>query len=240
MTQVHALVNTAVLESKYQPRHPLTTMDTTHKRYPLAVAIPILSFVAIALCIPPLILHTKNRNFPAASLICWSLVLNLFNIINALLWPTDDVDSWWDGTGLCDVEVKIMVAGYVAVPGTIMCIFRSLAIVLDTNRATLVPTKTQRLRNHLMNTLFCVIVPVIAMITHYVWQRSRYYLYAISGCVNNFDESWVSFVLAYMWPPIICLIAGYYCCKYFTGLSARTLLTHRHRPGPHPPPQIPQ
>ncbi|KAJ5573497.1 uncharacterized protein N7459_007924 [Penicillium hispanicum] len=186
-------------------------MEASTKRYPLAVILPVLSFFSIALCIPPLTLHAKNRNLPATTLICWSLMLNLFNIINSLTWPTDDVASWWNGSGLCDIEVKIMVAGYVAVPGALLCILRSLAIVLDTSRAMLVPSKTQRWRNRSMELLFCVVVPIIAMITHVVWQKSRYLLYSISGCVNNFDESWVSLVLAYMWPPVICLIAGYYC-----------------------------
>ncbi|KAJ6034838.1 uncharacterized protein N7446_009593 [Penicillium canescens] len=186
-------------------------MDPT-KRHPLAVGLPILSFFSITLGIPPLLLHAKNRNFPATSLVSWSILLNLFNIINALTWPNDDVDSWWDGAGLCDIELKFMVAGYVGVPGSLMCIFRSLAIVLDTDRATLVPSKGQRWRNRFMDMLFCVVVPVIAMITHIVWQKSRYLLYSISGCVNDFDESWVSLVLAFIWPPVICLAAAYYCC----------------------------
>lgn len=187
-------------------------MDPT-KRYPLAIALPVLSSVEVAICIPPLILHAKNRNFPAASYISWAILLNLFNIINALIWPNDDIDNWWDGTGLCDIEVKLMVAGYVAVPGSILCLFRGLANVLDTSRATLVPSKTQRWRNWAFELVFCVIIPIITMILHLVWQKSRYLLFSISGCVNNFDESWPSMVLANMWPLPICLIAVYYCCE---------------------------
>ncbi|KAF7525418.1 hypothetical protein PCG10_004899 [Penicillium crustosum] len=183
-----------------------------NRRHPQAVVLPVLSFLSIALAIPPLILHGKNHNFPATSLIFWSILLNLFNIINSLIWPTDDVTSWWDGSGLCDIEVKFMAASYVGIPGSLACIFRSLAIVLDTDRATLVPSKGQRWRNQFMEIMFCIAVPVIAMITHIMWQKSRYLLFAISGCVNNFDESWVSFVFAWIWPPIICLIAAYYCC----------------------------
>ncbi|GLI75158.1 a-factor receptor [Penicillium ochrochloron] len=187
-------------------------MDDINKHYPMATVVPVLSFFSIAVCITPLILHAKNRNLPAASLICWTILLNLFNIINAFIWPTDNVDLWWDGAGLCDVEVKLMVGSYVAFPGALVGIFRGLAIVLDTASATLVPSKTQRWRKRAVELLFCVVVPIIAMITHIVWQKSRYLLFSISGCVNNFDESWVSLVLAYMWPPIICLIAAYYCC----------------------------
>lgn len=191
---------------------PGTDVDL-NRRYPLAVALPILSFISIALCSSPLILHAKNRNVPATALICWSVLLNIFNIINSLIWPNDNVDSWWDGKGLCDIEIKIMVASYVAVPGCLVGMFRALAMVMDTSRATWVPSKIQRWRNMAMDLLFCVVVPIIAMITHIVWQKSRYLLYSISGPVINLDESWVSLVLGYIWPLIICLIAGYYCCK---------------------------
>ncbi|RHZ49253.1 pheromone receptor [Aspergillus thermomutatus] len=185
--------------------------SATTGRSTQAVAIPVLSSIAIVVSIPPIILHWKNRNFPATALICWFLILNIFNVINALIWPTDDVDSWWDGQGLCDVEVKVMIASYVAVPGTLVCIFRSLASVLDTRRAMLVPNNSQRWRNRLMDTSFCVAIPVVAMITHIIYQRSRYLIFGISGCVNNFDQSWVSLVLSFIWPPIICLLAAFYC-----------------------------
>jgi pheromone a factor receptor len=186
------------------------------KRYPQAIVLPVLSFFSIALAIPPLILHGKNRNFPAASLIFWSILLNIFNIINSLAWPTDDIQSAWDGAGLCDIEVKFMAASYLGIPGSLLCIFRSLALVLDTDRATLVPSKSQRWRNRFMEIMFCIVAPIIAMATQLVWQRSRYILFAISGCVNDFDESWVSLALAWIWPPIFCLVAAYYCCKYIS------------------------
>ncbi|EPS34677.1 hypothetical protein PDE_09641 [Penicillium oxalicum 114-2] len=185
-------------------------MDTSDIRHPMATVVPLLSFISIVVCITPLTLHAKNRNLPATSLICWTILLNAFNIINALIWPTDNVNVWWDGSGLCDIEVKLMVGSYVAFPGALVGIFRGLAVVLDTASTTLVPSKTQRLRNQAVELVFCVVIPVIAMITHIIWQKSRYLLFAISGCVNDFDESWVSFVLAYMWPPLICLIAAYY------------------------------
>jgi pheromone a factor receptor len=38
-------------------------------------------------------------------------------------------------------------------------------------------------------------------------------IFAISGCVTPFDESWASLVFSYMWPLVICLVAAYYCCK---------------------------
>ncbi|OJJ95290.1 hypothetical protein ASPACDRAFT_36765 [Aspergillus aculeatus ATCC 16872] len=184
-----------------------------------AVLLPVISFVSILLSVVPLVLHWNNRNVAASSLICWYMILNVFNIINAILWPTDDVSSWWDGKGLCDFEGKIMIASYIAVPGTLVCIFRSLACVLDTRRAALVPTKSQRWWNRGMTLLFCFIAPAIATVTQIIYQGGRYFLFAISGCVNSYDETWVTLVLAYIWPLVICLIAGYYCVIVLHRLS---------------------
>ncbi|KKK18265.1 hypothetical protein AOCH_001558 [Aspergillus ochraceoroseus] len=146
--------------------------------YPQAVAIQTLSAIAILISLPPLVLHWKNRNFPAASLIY-------------------DIENWWDGEGLCDVEVKILTGAYAAIPGTLVCIFRNLAAVLDTRRATLVPTKRQRRQSHGIELMFC--------------SGNRYFIFAISGCVTGLDESWVSLALGYIWPLVICLIGNYYC-----------------------------
>lgn len=188
-------------------------MESPTKIHPQAVVIPLLSIISIIIVIVPLILHAQNRNFPAASILCWFILLNIFNIINAFIWPNDDVESWWDGAGLCDIEAKIMIASYVAVPGSLLCVFRSLARVLDTRCAILVPSKAQRWRNRSMSILFCVVVPVVAMADHIVYQKSRYMIFSISGCINDFDESPMSFALSFIWPPVICVIASYYCGK---------------------------
>lgn len=186
-------------------------MESTTKFYPEAVVLPLLSILSIIIVIVPLMLHAKNNNLPASLILCWFILLNTFNIVNAFLWPNDDVDSWWDGAGLCDIESKVMIASYVAVPGALLCVFRSLARVLDTSCAAIVPSKSQRWRNRGMEILFCVVVPVVAMADHVVYQKSRYMIFSISGCVNDFDESPMSFALSFIWPPVLCLIASYYC-----------------------------
>ncbi|KAL5337146.1 pheromone A receptor-domain-containing protein [Aspergillus crustosus] len=176
-----------------------------------AVTLQTLSFLAIAASVSPLALHWKNRNFPASMLMSWFIILNLFNVMNAFIWPTDDIANWWDGKGLCDIEVKILIGSYVALPGCLVCIFRSLAIVMDTSRATFVPSRRQRWQNRAVEILFCVLVPVMAAIMHIVYQGNRYFIFAVSGCVTSLDESWVSLALGYIWPLVVCFIATYYC-----------------------------
>ncbi|THC93869.1 hypothetical protein EYZ11_006651 [Aspergillus tanneri] len=185
--------------------------EANSPRYANAAVIPALSMLSILLSVVPIALHWKNRNIPATCLICWFLILNVFNIVNAFIWPNDDVDTWWSGVGLCDIEVKVMIASYVAVPGNLMCIFRGLAGVLNTSRSSLVPSKKQRWQDCYMDALFCLVIPTIAMVAHIIYQANRYMLFGIAGCVNSFDESWMSLVLSWMWPPVICLFAAYYC-----------------------------
>lgn len=189
----------------------------------MAVVLPILSVFSIVIGIVPLVLHTKNRNYPMAVLISWFCLQNLFNIINAIIWPNDDMDSWWNGAGLCDVEVKLMSASHVGIPATLVPVFRNLALVLDTERAAMVPSKKQRWRNRFMNILFCAVVPFIAMLTSLIYQRRRYFLIGIVGCVNSYDRSFMSLILAYMWPLIISLISGWYCGTCSWGLCLNDL-----------------
>lgn len=100
--------------------------------YPVAVVLPFLAGIVVLLDVPPLIWHIRNRNVAAASLVFWILLLNSFTLSNAIIWPRDDIKSWWGGQGLCDVEVKIFVGGTIALPAALACLMRSLANVLDT------------------------------------------------------------------------------------------------------------
>ena len=127
-----------------------------------------------------------------------------------------------------------MIASYVAVPGGLLCVFRSLARVLDTRCATLVPDKKQRWCNRGMEILFCVVVPLLSMATHIFYQKSRYMVYQVSGCINNFDDSPISLALAFIWPPIICLPACWYCGMYANLFITRDLWLTLSRSGSSP------
>lgn len=189
-------------------------MDSySHQPSPGAVAVPLLSLIALVLNIPPIVWHIKGRNLAASTLVFWIILCNFFNFINALLWPTDDMGTWWKGFGLCDIEVKLVTASTVGIVGSLACIMRNLAAVLDTDHTVLVPSTTQRRRRIAFDSIFCIAFPIYMMITHYIVQPSRYYIFAISGCTPSFDNSWVGIVLCFIWPPIICLMDAYYCGK---------------------------
>jgi pheromone a factor receptor len=205
---------------------PTSMSDPTESnpRSPLAIAFPILAAMACILYIPPLLVHVRGRNFAASVLMISFIVLNIFNFINPLIWPTEFLQGWWDGTGLCDIEVKLQIAFSAANVGSVACIFRQLAIILDTDRTYLVPSPAQRLRQRIFDIGLCVGVPVYLMAVHYIVQSSRYYIYSVEGCRPSFDNSWVSFVLIFIWPLILCSVGTAY-----GGLAAYRLIKYRQQ-----------
>ncbi|KAK4690690.1 pheromone a factor receptor, partial [Lecanoromycetidae sp. Uapishka_2] len=177
---------------------------------PAAIALPTLALLTLIIDAPPFIWHIRNRNFGASSLIFWILLSNLMNFVNALIWPTDDIFRWWQGYGLCDIEAKLQLALGFGIIGSLACIMRSLALVLNTKRTILSPSKAQRRTKIAIDFLLCFGAAIYSMAVHYIVQPNRYDIFAISGCSWSFDFSWPSMVLIIMWPPILCLVAGYY------------------------------
>ncbi|KAL8667349.1 MAG: hypothetical protein Q9168_007280 [Polycauliona sp. 1 TL-2023] len=177
---------------------------------PASVALPTLAFIAIALNIPPMVWHVRHRNIAACNLIAWTIFLNLTNFANAIIWPTDDVYNWFRGYVLCDIEVKLLLAAAFGITGSLACIMRALARVLDTERTTLVPTKRQRRIEFVITAMLCFGGPLYAICIHYVVQPSRYYIMAITGCTISQDRSWPSTALVVIEPVVLCLAATYY------------------------------
>lgn len=184
--------------------------DTDFPVSPAAIALPILAIITLIIDIPPLVWHIRNRNLAASSLVIWVMLPNLFSFINPLIWPTDDTATWWSGVGLCDVEVKMYVALGFGFIGSLLCIMRNLAKVLDTERALLSESRAQRRRKILIDCLFCLGGPVYGMIAHYVVQYNRYYIFAIAGCNPSIMNSWVAIFLFSIWPPILSLVVVYH------------------------------
>ncbi|KAI9807346.1 MAG: a-factor receptor [Piccolia ochrophora] len=91
---------------------------------------------------------------------------------------------------------------------------RNLALVMDVDRVTIVPTRAQRRRRLLVDLLWCYGCPVYLIAIDYICQAGRYYIFTISGCTPAFDNSWVTVVLIFIWPPVFCIAGSYYCSKF--------------------------
>ena len=144
----------------------------------------------------------------------WVAISLLFNFINAVLWPSDDFEKWYNGIGLCDVEAKLLVAAPIGISISFACILQALAAVLDPERATLTKTVAQKRRDCAIDLSLCLGLPVLQMGFHYVVQSHRYAIQGVSGCAFVTDDSWLT-VLLVLTPPAV----GVAVDAYFSGTA---------------------
>lgn len=198
------------------------TAPPTAPVYPAAILLATFSMLVVLLIIPPMCWHYRNRNLGATLLVAWTILMNFQSFVNALLWPSDDISSWYNGSGLCDVEVKLQVAWAVAAPATLACVLRALANALNTDRATLVKSRAQRRRDYAIDLSWCIGFPMLQMLFHYIVQGRRYYLFGISGCVESATDSWVTIFLIDIPPLLWSLLDAYFASKCLPAFSEVT------------------
>lgn len=220
---------------------PGESLPTTNTLIPTGIALAIFAPLTVILDIAPLLWHIRNRNVAAISLVAWIMLHNFISFVNLLIWPTDDFKDHYIGEGLCDVEVKFMVARSVAIPAASLCIIRALARVMNTDKGVLRPTRAQRRRAIVMDLVWCIGCPLISMFLHYVVQPNRYFLLGVSGCTPSFWASWLSILLMCL-PPLFLSLANSYFASMSIHFQSRLVAnsTKTSSPRTRTPPQIPR
>ncbi|KAL9090455.1 MAG: hypothetical protein Q9159_001985 [Coniocarpon cinnabarinum] len=116
----------------------------------------------------------------------------------------------YDGTGLCDIQAKLTISSYTALPSTLLIVLRNLSGVLNTDRINLSPTRAQKLRKLALEAAVIWTIPLLSMLFHYIVQPSRFFLFTVSGCNPSAYPSVLALVLIYLPPLLLGLIAGFY------------------------------
>lgn len=189
-----------------------------------AYILPIVSLLGIIVLIVPFIFHLRARNVGACALIGYLTIFNLMVFVNVILWPDNNFDEWWNGAGLCDVEVKISWPATVGITASTMAITRSLAIVLDVERVELNISRAQRRRKILVDLSICFAMPILIAALQYIVQNHRFTLVAIGGCTDNYSASWPTILIIWIWPLIFTLINVYYAGSSLTNRYPSFLL----------------
>lgn len=146
----------------------------------------------------------------AIFLLSWLEILNFTSFVNALIWPNDQTSGWFNGAGLCDIEAKILVAQSTGLVSSTLCILRGLARVMNTEKMVVAPTKAQRRRALAVDLAFCLGIPLVTMLFHYVVQPNRYAIAGISGCRATQVNSWLSILLLTVPALVLALCDLYY------------------------------
>lgn len=183
------------------------------KPYTSAMVLAFFSILVTMLILPALLQHYRNRNIGATILVMTSIAANLEVATNAIIWSNDDMQNWYNGVGLCDIQVKLIIAFYSMFPASVMCILRTLAKVMDTDSATWAQTSAQKRRNYITDLVCCVGIPSLFMALSFITQPVRYNIMGISGCQVSQDGSWLAFLLLFLPPTLWILLCVYYSSK---------------------------
>ncbi|KAI1143769.1 pheromone A receptor-domain-containing protein [Hypoxylon sp. FL0543] len=154
----------------------------------------ILAIVGTSLCIVPFRLLWRNGDFAAVVLILDVALMNFITVLNSLIWHSDNWDNWWDGVGLCDLEVYIWMPLQTVYAAAIFAIIRQLARQVKVARAT-EPSRGERKRRVLMQAAIIFPVPLFQLLFTWFDLAQRYNIGTGVGCTPVFDNSWPRFLV---------------------------------------------
>ncbi|KJZ74072.1 hypothetical protein HIM_06521 [Hirsutella minnesotensis 3608] len=173
-----------------------------------------LALISIAVCIVPLRVLRRNGEFAAAVFIVTVQVLNLETVVNSLLWPNEDFESWWPGYGFCDVENPLHNSFYGLFITCLWAIMRNLAQQVGMMRANPLTGNEKRRRN-LIQALIMFPLPIVQLAWTFPAAAQRYEIDPLIGCSWVPHLSWPNLVFFILPPVIIALItSGYAVLTY--------------------------
>lgn len=187
---------------------------------PNAILLPTFAALAIVANYVPLRLLLRVKKVAASTLVIVLMIQNAFSFINAIIWPNDNVETWFSGVGLCDVEVAIRSPVSTLLTSCSAYISWDLAKALDTdNPRTLHEPRKARRRRIAIELIFCFAIPVLQIPLQYIVQMNRYAIVTVFGCTSFVDNSWPTVVIIAIWPSIFALLNAYFASKSdITGL----------------------
>ena len=185
----------------------LSSIRILKKRTMFIVLAQVLSFLALILQIPLLIWNVKQKNVPLLCLIGWYWVLNINTFLSTFVWSSPNVIEWFNGSGYCDMMVRIIAGGHVGVFCAVTAISRKLAIIMSDEGPKI---ELNSFQARMIDLCICMVMPVILMIIIYIAQVHRYALYQYMGCTLFLTNTWVVIPCYIVWPMVLAMAATGY------------------------------
>ncbi|KAI0480204.1 pheromone A receptor-domain-containing protein [Xylariaceae sp. FL0804] len=149
----------------------------------------LLASIGIVLCWVPFRLLHRNGEFAAVVLIVDVAVMNLFTVVNSLIWRSDDLASWWSGRGLCDLEVYLSAPLQTIYAASIFTVMHHLADRVKAPRVKPLDNR-EKTRKHLVQAAMIFPVPIVQLVFTWFDLAQRYVVGTLVGCSAVYDSSW--------------------------------------------------
>ncbi|KAI0702581.1 STE3-domain-containing protein [Earliella scabrosa] len=179
-------------------------------------AYPIVSFLGFILVLVPLPWHLQAWNSGTCYYMIWTALGCLNEFVNSIVWHNNvlNVAPIW-----CDISTRIIVGQSVGIPMASLCISRRLYNI--SRVSNVLTTRAQKRRVILVDSLLCVLFPIICMVFSYIVQGHRFNIFENLGCYPAIYNTLPTYFLVYMWPTIIGLVSSVYCVLSLISLVKR-------------------
>ncbi|KAJ7085147.1 pheromone A receptor-domain-containing protein [Mycena belliarum] len=182
--------------------------------YPL---FSIFAFLGFLLVLVPLPGHLQAWNAGTCFFMMWAALACLNQFVNSVVWADDMLNR---APGWCDLSIRITMAASVGIPAASLCISRRLFHITRAEAGSV--SRTDKRRAVLVDTLICVLLPLIYLALQYISQTHRFTLYEQLGCVPALANSIPTYFLSLIWPPLLAGVAAIYAA-----LALRAFLRRR-------------
>lgn len=167
-------------------------------------AFSFISFIIVSISLP---WHLQAGNTATCLYIVWVSLSNLTLFVNSVLWDGNVVDRspiW------CDISGRQIIATYVAIPATCLCIQRLVYHILSDPIAGSTTTKARH--RVVWDLVIGLGLPLLSLVFAYVVQPSRYVIYEDLGCRIIFKDYAPATALIPTWRLGLGIISGVYGC----------------------------
>lgn len=169
-------------------------------------------------CWIPVRLFYRNRELAGAAMVTATAILNFYYGINSIIWPNNDVKTWFKGYSWCDIQLVLWMPLQTMNAAAICAVMQNIANQVSLMRASGL-TGHEKRRKHIVQALIIFPVPALQAILYYFTIGMRYNISGVIGCQAVFQNNWVFLVFFLLPCPIFAVAAA-----YFAGKSTRLAL----------------
>jgi pheromone a factor receptor len=157
--------------------------------------------------------RSAPTTFPGCNMIALNCLLCLQYLINANIWPTQNINNWWDGTGLCDIQAPLKYPITLSVALSLWRFMNALATAVNGQLQS--ELSKAEMRNRLLKeALYCWLVPLLQIPLSYLVRKGRFTVVPVVGCADLLDDSWLKFLIITVWCPLVMLLTSYSAGKF--------------------------
>ncbi|KAJ7453729.1 fungal pheromone STE3G-protein-coupled receptor, partial [Mycena latifolia] len=177
-------------------------------------ALPSVPHLRFVLVLVPLPWHLQAWNSGTCFYMMWTALAGLNQFVNSVVWRDDMVNRapvWCDICALhanAPPSIRITMAVSVGIPAASLCINRCLYHIASVKSVSISPAEKRRAA--LIDTLICVLFPLLYLPLQYIVQGHRFNIYQQVGCYLALYNSVPMYLLSLLPPPLLGLASGVY------------------------------